>query len=70
MPTVLSKTYDGQSCYMTPMEKRLARLWHEEDQVAVEEIGRRLRRDQSTIWRNLSGEFDGDSRSRTQASAH
>ena len=44
---------------MCAFEKRLARLWHEEDGIAAEEIGRRLRRDKSSIWRNLDVDDEG-----------
>ena len=36
---------------MSPCEIRLALLWKHEDEVSVEEIGRRLRRDVTTLWR-------------------
>ena len=42
-----------QPRYMTDCEKRLARLWHEEDETPVEEIARRLRRNRSSIWELL-----------------
>ena len=43
--------YQDQPRYMSPCEIRLALLWKHEDNVSVEEIGRRLRRDVSTLWR-------------------
>ena len=45
---------DEQPRYMTDDEKRLARMWANEDGVAIEEIARRLRRNRSSIWELLS----------------
>ena len=39
--------------YMTADEKRLARMWRDEDEVEVAEIARRLHRAESSIWRFL-----------------
>ena len=39
--------------YMTAEEKRLARMWRDEDGVDVAEIARRLHRSESSIWRFL-----------------
>ena len=52
---------DEQPRYMTSCERRLARLWYEEDETPVEEIARRLRRGRHTIWRML-GEEEGQER--------
>ena len=40
-----------QPRYMSPCEQRLARMWLDEDEEAVSEIARRLRRSESTLWR-------------------
>ena len=42
-----------QPRYMSPCEIRLALMWKNEDGESVEEIGRRLRRHVSTLWRLL-----------------
>ena len=47
-----------QPRYMTDCEKRLARLWYNEDETSVEEIARRLRRNKSSIW-DLLGDEEG-----------
>ena len=39
--------------YMTAEEKRLARMWCDEDDTGVAEIARRLHRAESSIWRFL-----------------
>ena len=52
---------DDPPRYMTDCERRLARLWHKEDEISVAEIARRLRRDEGTIWR-LLGEEEGHER--------
>jgi hypothetical protein len=49
----LSLRMGEQPRYMSDCEKRLAKLWHAEDEESVEEIARRLRRDRCTIWRLL-----------------
>ena len=49
---------EKQPRYMTDCEKRLARLWHNEDKTPVEEIAHRLRRNKSSIW-DLFGEEEG-----------
>ena len=48
----------AQPRYMTECEKRLARLWYEEDGTQVAEIARRLRRNKSSIWELLGLEED------------
>ena len=40
---------DEQPRYMSNCERRLARLWYEEDETPVEEIARRLRRGRHAI---------------------
>ena len=39
--------------YMTAEEKRLTRMWRDEDDTDVAEIARRLHRSESSIWRFL-----------------
>ena len=38
---------------MSDCEKRLAKTWYNDDDIAVEEIARRLRRNPSSIWESL-----------------
>ena len=52
---------DEQPRCMSNCERRLARLWYEEDETPVEEIARRLRRGRHAIWR-LLGEEEGQER--------
>ena len=43
----------AQPRYMSDCEKRLAKTWYNDDDIAVEEIARRLRRNPSSIWESL-----------------
>ena len=48
-----------QPRYMIACEKRLARLWVQDDGESVEEVARSLRRNRSSIWILLADELDG-----------
>ena len=47
-----------QTRYMIFCEKRLARLWVQDDGESVEEVARSLRRNRSSIWDLLADELD------------
>ena len=49
--SVASSASSEQPRYLSPCEILLALLWFNEDEESVEEIGRRLRRCVSTLWR-------------------
>ena len=47
-----------QPRYMIACEKRLARLWVQDNGESVEEVARSLRRNRSSIWDLLADELD------------
>ena len=62
-PKAMKANATDQPRYMTDCERRLALEWYNKDELAVEEIARRLRRSTTAIW-DLLGEEDGEGETR------